>query len=76
MSASCGPLQVAFGNGNLVPSNESEYSYCSAGNDAILGSSLDSCKDCLSSTQDEKYLRNCLYLFSVIPSMSEANILF
>lgn len=60
MSDSCQPLQLALGDGNLVPSNETEYSYCSTDSNAILGSSLGPCKDCLSNTSDEKYLRNFL----------------
>jgi hypothetical protein len=59
MSESCQPLQLAIENGNLVPSNESEYSYCSVDDNAFLGASLNSCRDCLSNTSDEKYLRNC-----------------
>lgn len=55
---SCGPLQQALENGNLVPNNESTYSYCSADNNALLGSSLGSCISCLQDDSTETYLAN------------------
>jgi hypothetical protein len=72
-SESCQPLQLALGDGNLVPSNETEYSYCSTDSNAILGSSLGLCQDCLSNTSNEKYLRNCAYYFFSISAISSAN---
>ncbi|KAE9374762.1 hypothetical protein N431DRAFT_503544 [Stipitochalara longipes BDJ] len=56
----CEPLELAIGDGNHTLSNESEYSYCSADSNAILGASLNQCRDCLSNTSGEKYLRNFL----------------
>ncbi|KAH8798928.1 hypothetical protein F5882DRAFT_186454 [Hyaloscypha sp. PMI_1271] len=59
-SESCRLLQPAVEDGNLLPSNETGFSYCSADNNAILGTSLNRCRECLSNSPDEKYLRNFL----------------
>lgn len=58
-SGTCGPLQTALENGNLLLSNESEFSYCSADNSAFLGSYLSKCKECVTQSSNEKYLGNC-----------------
>ena len=58
-SKSCGPLQTALENGNLVPTNESEYSYCTANGNAFRGSYLRSCESCFKESDDQQYLRNC-----------------
>ncbi|RFU33923.1 hypothetical protein B7463_g2448, partial [Scytalidium lignicola] len=59
-SYSCGPLQTALEDGNLVPGNGSEFSYCSADGNAVMGSALSVCRNCLQETPDEQYLANFL----------------
>ncbi|KAH8821721.1 hypothetical protein F5884DRAFT_100567 [Xylogone sp. PMI_703] len=57
---SCAPLQTALENGNLDADNLSEFSYCTADDNAIMGSSLTACRSCLQETPDEQYLANFL----------------
>lgn len=58
-SESCAHLQEALENDNLDPAAGHPYSYCSADNNAFLGSYHDKCSSCLGSSSDEKYLANC-----------------
>ncbi|PSR97174.1 hypothetical protein BD289DRAFT_480336 [Coniella lustricola] len=46
----CAPLQGALEYGNLDPSNETEYGYCSADDSAFYGTSIDTCVSCLQSS--------------------------
>ena len=56
---SCGPLRDSLEDGDLVPANESSYSYCSANSNGLLSSSLSDCISCFQDTEDESYLANC-----------------
>jgi len=58
-SQSCGHLQKALESNDLDPTAGSPYSYCSADNNAFLGSYHDKCTTCLRNSGDEKYLANC-----------------
>jgi hypothetical protein len=76
-SQACRPLQTALEDGNLIPTNESEYSYCNADDNAFRGTYLASCESCFQNTDDQKYLRNCKYSpslrFRAIPSLVSAD---
>lgn len=58
MDHACKPLQGAIESGNLVPSNETEYGYCQADDDAFYGTSIDDCVSCLQSSAST-YTANC-----------------
>lgn len=62
----CAPLQGALEYGNLDPSNETEYGYCSADDSAFYGTSIDTCVSCLQSSPST-YTANCKkYTLSII----------
>lgn len=56
--SSCGHLQKALEIGDLDPT-ASTYGYCSADNNAFLGSFLPKCLECLQNGGDTQYLTNC-----------------
>jgi hypothetical protein len=56
--SSCGHLQKALQTGDLDPT-ASTYGYCSADNNAFLGSFLPKCLECLQNGGDTQYLTNC-----------------
>lgn len=56
--SSCGHLQKALETGDLDPT-ASTYGYCSADNNAFLGSFLPKCLECLQNGGDAQYLTNC-----------------
>jgi len=59
-STVCGPLQNSLGDGMETPSTSSQYSYCTAYDNSFLGSSLDTCRDCLKLNSNAMYLSNFL----------------
>lgn len=69
----CGPLREALEYGNLIPSNETMYSYCNADNNALLGSSGPKCLSCLQTASDEHYLANCKFILSSV-SLNETDM--
>jgi len=54
----CGPLSEALENGNLDPTTESGYGYCSADENAFLGTFNQECVSCLQAG-NTKILANC-----------------
>ncbi|KAH7321654.1 hypothetical protein BKA65DRAFT_512689 [Rhexocercosporidium sp. MPI-PUGE-AT-0058] len=59
-STACGPIQKALGDGMGTPTTSQQYSYCSAYDNSFMGSSLDTCRDCLKLNSDASYLSNFL----------------
>jgi len=59
LEPSCGHLQRALKDGDLDPT-ESTYGYCSADDNAVLGSGLSKCLNCLGDGNDTMYLNNFL----------------
>lgn len=53
-------------SGNLDPTNETEYGYCQADDDAFYGTSIDDCVGCLQSSAST-YTANCEYT-ALLPS--------
>lgn len=56
----CGPLQEALQDGMSDPATMAQYSYCSADNNAFLGSYLNTCGQCLRENDDQVYMSNFL----------------
>lgn len=54
----CSPLQEALESGNLDPSNETEFGYCQADNNAFYGTAINDCVSCLQSSSSS-YMANC-----------------
>lgn len=54
----CSPLQEALESGNLDPSNETEFGYCQADNNAFYGTAINDCVSCLQSSSSN-YMANC-----------------
>jgi len=59
-STVCEPLRKALSDGMGTPLTTGQYSYCSAYENSFLGSSLDTCRDCLKSNSNALYLSNFL----------------
>jgi hypothetical protein len=55
----CLPLKKALTYGNLNPSEETQWGYCSADNGSFLGVNLSPCIQCFQASKDEEYIANC-----------------
>ncbi len=59
LDTNCRPLQSALEAGNLNPSNETEFQYCTQAKGAFQGQAMNNCVQCLQATPDRSYLSNC-----------------
>ncbi|KIH90854.1 hypothetical protein SPBR_09055 [Sporothrix brasiliensis 5110] len=61
LSGTCLSLQKALDTGNVNPSNETQYQYCTADGGVFGRTALSNCAQCLQTNSEQTYLSNCTY---------------
>ncbi|KJR83786.1 uncharacterized protein SPSK_04157 [Sporothrix schenckii 1099-18] len=64
LSGNCPSLQKALDTGNVNPSNETQYQYCTADGGVFGGTTLSNCAQCLQTNSEQTYLSNFLTALS------------